>query len=95
MSWQRCGSVFFNFLQKILFTLVLHSQDDDHIPTPFIVITDGVTKRAKFHLNIVLMRSVRNGLMDASPGHQTADLCHDRSFCFFPGFWAFTLKEFM
>ncbi len=54
-------------LQKILLALVLHSQDNDPIATGFITVTDGVPKRAKFHLHIVLMRSVWHRLMNASP----------------------------
>ena len=81
-------------LQKILFTLVLHSQDNDHIATTFIAITDGVPKRAEFHLYIVLMQSVWHSLMDASTCHQTAYLYSNRCLCFFPGLWAFAFKEF-
>ena len=81
-------------LQKILFPLVLHSQDNDHVATLFVLVTDGVTERAKLHLHVVPMRPVWHSLMDASTCHQTAYLYSNRCLCFFPGLWAFAFKEF-
>ena len=81
-------------LLNIVFALVLHSQDDKHITAAFIVVADGVAKRAKFHLHIVLIQPIWHGLMDTCSRGQAAYFRDDRGFCFLPCLWTFALQKF-